>query len=359
MMTAGAAVAEKKEVVAPEGNQQQAHIEPTDPELTEEQLTSFFEKQGIKYEGMDKLKEKINYEAPAPTIELTQEQKDAQAKAEEKRILDFYIANGGTAEAYVAVKNLLASDLTEVSIAQIKKEMTEAGFDAQEMDAVLKERYYQIKAEEIDEVVGRLEQGSEEDDVDYEKRKADYKSSLEKKIAYGNKKIEARKATIKTTAENFISGLKDAIKAEDLQKEEEVQLLSKVDEALTTLPRKMTLQLGKVNDQEIAPVDYEVSEESIAKVSAILKDPVQRKQFLFNQDDSLNVSNIAALMVRNEQLESIAKVALLEGGTREVEKLRKIFPSNPQALGVGGTSGATKAALGNVTQRGPVKRVKA
>lgn len=369
-MTAGAAQQENKEQkqegVGADGLPiQQKKIEPEQkqppapPEFTEEQLQSFFEAKGIKYEGLDKLKEKVDYVIPEHKAEETPEQKEAHAKAEEKRILDYYIANGGTAETYVAVKSLLASDLTEVSIAEIRKEMKEAGFDEDETNAVLKERYYQVKTDEIDTVVDKLEQGVDEDDTAYEARKVAYKASLEKKIAYGNKKIEARKATIKTKAENFISGLKEAIKAEDLQKEEEVQTVSKVDAALKELPRKMTLQLGKVNDQDISPVEYEVSEESIAKVSAILKDPAQRKQFLNNQDGSLNVSKIAELMVRNEQLENIAKVALLEGGTREVEKLRKIFPSNPQALGVGGASGASKAASGNVTQRGTVKRVRA
>lgn len=316
-------------------------------EMTEEQLKAFFEKQGMKYEGLDKLKEKVNYEVPAQTVELTKEQKEEQAKAEEKRVLDFYIANGGTAESYVAIKNILLSeDLTSLTVTEIKADMKKEGFNDEEIETVLKERYYQIKTEEI-------VQGDEEEDADFAARKA----QIEKKVAYGAKKIANRSSIIKTKAEGFFTGLKDAIKAEDLLKQEEIQLQSNVDEVLAKLPRKLTFELGKSDNIDLPPVQHEIAEESIAKVSALLKDPEKRKQFLFNQDDSLNVAKLAEIMVRNEELERIAKLSLLEGQSRQVKIFKEVFPSHAQDLGVGGSSAPVKVKTGNVTQRGKPVRV--
>ncbi len=318
-----------------------ATTETTAPVITDEQLKTYLESQGIKYEGIDKLKEKVNYEAPAVTTELTEEQKTEAARAEEKRMLDFYIQNGGTADQFVAIKNLLSSDLTQLSVQDIKADMKKEGFDDEEIETVLKERYYQINTEE-------LEQGENETDEDFAKRKA----SIEKKVAYGAKKVASRGSIIKTKAESFFTGLKDALKSEDLLKQEEVQLASNVDEALKNLPRKMTFQLGKYDDKDIAPVDHEVSEESITAVSALLKDPVQRKQFLFNADDSLNVTKLAEVLVRNHELERAIKGALLEGGTRQVAELEKVFPSTAQALGVGGNNGSVQGQKGKIVSAG-------
>lgn len=321
---------------------------PQEEDIDEEKLKAFFEKQGLKYEGLDKLKEKINYVAPEPEKEQTPEEKEAKAKAEDKQLLDLYIGNGGTAEQFVAMKNILASDLTELSIADIKGEMKLEGFSDEEIAEVLKERYYQINLEEIT-------QGDEETDEDFTKRK----EALQKKVTYGAKKLEKRSTHIKKTAESILNGLKEAIKNADLEKQEEAQFQSNVDEHFKSLPRKLTLQLGKSNDIEIAPVDHEVSDESIAKVSALLKDPAKRNQFLFNQDGSINIKNVADIMVKNEELTRIAKGSLLEGQTRQVTEFRKVFPNSAQELGVGGNNHRPNVASKQAVSAGTPTRFKA
>lgn len=330
---------------------------PPTPELSDEQLKAFFESKGMKYEGLDNLKEKINYVAPENKPELTEEQKAAAVQAEEKRMLDYYIANGGTIDSFAGLKSILNADLTELSIAEITGDMLKNGFTQEEVDSVLKERYYQIKEDEIEQAVQSLEQGTDEEDADFAKRQEAYKASLQKKIAFGASKITGRGTNIKSKAEAIFNGLKEALQAEDLEKQKEVTLQSNVDKALANLPRKFTLQLGKHDDVDIAPIDHEVSDESIASVSALLKDSAQRKQLLYNQDDSLNVDKLAEILVRNAELERVAKLALLEGGTRQVAIIKKTFGSNPQEIGVGG-SGRNPVKTGQVTQRGATQRVK-
>lgn len=318
------------------------------PELNDEQTNRIIAKAlGIEnFDGnIDAIKEKLK---PA-TQALTDEQKAQADAAFEKRMLDHFLENKGTVEGFTALKQVAAADLTELSKQAITKELKDAGFDDNEISAVLVERYYQINPEE-------LEIGDDETTAEFEKRKSD----IVKKNAFGSKKLESRGSFIKKQAEDALGVLRESIKDMDLQKAEEASLSSKVDELATKLPRKLTFELGEANNQQIAPIQYDVSETDIADVVATLKDSEKRNQFLYNQDNSLNIDNIAQLMLKNKYLESALKVSYLEGGDRQVSEFEKTFPGRKAAeIGVGGVAqGSGGGRKGHIVARGaPQKAV--
>lgn len=323
------------------------------PEISDDQLKKLLEGKGIAgFENFDTLKEKIaKADAPAVTEPPEEEKKAAQA-AEEKRMLDHFIATGGTPEAFVALKQIAAMDLRELSVAEIKKEMKEQKFTDEEIDVVVKERYYQLNPDELkknktyDEV---KDEWIEESDEDFNKRK----EFLKKKVAAFGPKLETRSSHTKKNAELILNNLREEIKAEDSRKQLETQILSKVDEISKKLPREISFELGEVNKTKQDPVVYTVTDADIAEVVAEFKDPAARQKILLNEDKTLNLTNLMELKLRNKYLESALKAAFIEGGNRQVAAFEKVFPGSAKALGVGGSQEVNnKGRKGHIVSAG-------
>lgn len=298
------------------------------PDLNDDQVKEFFKSKGIDgFDGnFEALKEKLaKVDAPA-SPELTEEQKKAAEVAMNTRMLNRYLETGGTAEQFVALQQIASMDLRELSVAEIKKELSEK-FTPEEIDIVLKERYYQINPDE-------LEQTADESDEDFNKRK----EFLKKKVAAFAPKLETRGTHTKQKAESFLNNLRESIKAEDLAVEKEAKFSSKVDEISTKLPREITFELGEIGKIKQDPVVFKVTDADIAEVAGTLKDPAKRQQFLFNEDKTLNLTNLMNVMLRNKYLESALKATYIEGGNRQVAALEKVFPGAAHALGVGGAT---------------------
>lgn len=314
-----------------------AGAEGQEQELTDDQLKKGLEKRGIKVDSIDSLK------PVEKEVELTEEQKKEQEKALEKRMLDTYIANGGTAENFVALKRIAEVDLSEISTEQIKHELKENGFSDEEVNAILVERYYQINPEQ-------LEQGVEETDEEFKARQ----ESIKKKVAYGAKRVQARGQQLKDTAIGALKDLREAIAAQDALVEAERKYSANVDEFFSKVPRKMTLTLGKVNDQETSPVTIDVPEAAVEKVKNLMRDPEQRQQFFFTEDNTLNLEKIGNILLRNEMLESALRAGIVEGGSLQVSEFEKRFPGAAAGLGLGNGKSASQSngRKGVITQAG-------
>ncbi len=311
------------------------------PELTDEQLKELFKQKGIDgFENFDKLKEKIA-KADAPVDNPpTEEEKKAAEVAMEKRMLDQWIATGGTPETFVAIKQIASMDLRELSVAEVKKELKEQKFTDAEIDVVLKERYYQLNPDELVKNKTWNEENSEwveESDDDFNKRK----EFLKKKVAAFNPKLETRSTHTKQNAETILNNLREEIKAEDSKKVQENQILSKVDEISKTLPRTITFELGEVNKTKQDPVVFNVTEADITEIAAEFRDSTKRQQILLNEDKTLNLTNLMDLKLKNKILTSALKAAYIEGGNRQVAAFEKVFPGAAKQLGVGGSQAAS------------------
>lgn len=289
---------------------------PAPTELNEDTLKEFFKSKGIEYDGLEKLKEKLNYK---PENLPTPEQITEAARAKEKRVVDRFITGGGTYEGYTALKSVAEADLAELSKNALKAELKTAGFDETEIDAIIKERYYQITEEE-------LEQLDEETDKAFAKRKQQY----------GANKLANRSTYIKNQAAGILADLQKVIESEDLQAKNELSISSNIEEQFKKLSRKETYEIGEINKVKIPPVISEVPEPEFAEAFKKLTDPAKRKQFFENQDGSVNYTNIAELLAENAKLKAAVKVSYHEGSTRTNAHWEKTFGAkSPYELGVG------------------------
>lgn len=306
--------------------------EKVQPSFTEDQKKEYFKSIGIDYEGDEQIKEKFTKQSQAPATE-TDEQKQEKAKLKDKRKLDLFISNGGTVEQFVAIKNFAEADLSQLSANTLKMELSDAGFDDAQIEEIIQERYYQTP----DDVIDLLGDESQ-------------KTLAKKKKELFTNKLTNRSAHIKSQAAAALSTLEQAIETEDLMKQREQETLSNIDEQFKKLPRKSTFEIGEINGIAISPIESEVPESEITEVRDMMKDPAKRNQFLYNQDGSVNITNITGVLAENKILKSALKVAYHEAGNRQVAIFEKTFPGrSAYEVGVGGS----KAAANNTGTKTP------
>ena len=312
------------------------------PELNDAQILALMKKQfGDDWDGdIEAAKGKLKKTIP----ELSAEEKAKAEALHEKRMLDLYVEEGGTAEQFYQLKQIKEADLTVFGVEELKIGLKKKGFDDGEIAEILTERYYQINPDE-------LTQDENETSESFEKRKA----AVAKKAAYGKEKFESLGKATKAKAERFFNDLDEAIKAKDLQVKEDEAFTAEVEANSKKLPRKMTLELGKVDNVDLPLVHSDVPDDVIAKVTGIVKDKNQIKQLLFKQDGTLNSEKILDLLVKEEMLSKVARDSLFAGETKATEEFEKRFPyRNAHSVGVGGgaspsrnSGGKTVAGFGN------------
>lgn len=263
---------------------------------------------------------KALYEKHFPTTpELTAEQVAEKEKAVKKRMLDLYIENGGTPASFVAMEELANADLTQLSDSQLVSELKAGGFNDEQIAALRKERYYQLDEAELAEI---------EDETE--------RADILKKKDFVDKRRLAKAEQTKNQATTFFDTLKKAIDNQDLQVTKEKEFSSKVDEHFKAVPRKLTIQLGKADDADLAPIDFDIPESVIEKVSASLKDAAQRKQNYNTSDSGLNIAKLADLELRSALLDELVKTSVLEGQTRQVKIFESTFGGKKASdIGVG------------------------
>lgn len=323
------------------------------PELSEVQLKALFKETfGEDFDGdIDSLKAKLK----KPAAELTQEEKDKEEAEWDKLQLQVYLDAGGTIENYAALKAVAAMDLTDLSKAELSKRMKKAGFDEDEIEDALKIQFFQHQT--IDQLI----QDTNETDAAFEARK----ERVKKLNAYGSAEMQEVGKIIKGQADATLRNLRQSVvdfKAEQVElAKQESQILSTVDEVISKVPKKITFELGKINNIEIAPVEHEVKPEDIAEVTALLKDPATRNKFT-NSDGTPNIQAIADLEIENRNLKRLVKVGYVQGDTRAVEFFRQKFPfasASDLGLGSANRSSIDGGGKGVVASSGPVQRVKA
>jgi hypothetical protein len=351
--TEEATIENKVEAANPENKNQEgqeekkettATAETTTTNISEEQRKAFLKEMfGDENFDVEAAKEKLK-----PTqAEPTEEEKKKVQSEKELRLLKLFVEQGGTPEQYNEIKNIANGDKVELSKKKALTELMSNGFSEAEANEMMKQEFYQIELDNIEQDF------ENETDEEFEARK----KALQKKIEYGAKKLERYSSYEQKQAAEILKGLSEAIESKDLEAKEEAAISSNVDELLSKLPRKQTIELGKYNDVQLAPVEHEVSEDSIKQVQDILKDPAKRNNFFNNQDGTLNLPKLTEVLLNHIERNRAIKNALLEGQTRMTAEFRKTFPATTAyELGVGG-SPHKNTGKGVATKIGEPKRV--
>ena len=298
----------------------------TNQPLTDEQLKEEYEKRFPKQ------------------IEKTPEQIQKEETANEKRMLDVFLSqHNGTLDTFQKLKELRAIDPTELGRIQVAHQLKEEfQYTDEEVSEYLKNSYSQYNLEE-------LEQDEDETQSEFEARKA----SLQKKKDAGTKLLQKVGETSKQASEVFFNKLQQTIKESDLEAQEEIEYAAKVEEVSKTLPRKLTLELGMLDNKQLDPVQLDVSENDIKEVTDLLKNPIEREKLIFTGDGSLNIEWLATTLLKNKQLEKAARESFFSGQTKQVEIFKQTFPDRTAfALGVGGSSSPNSGQKGKLVSAG-------
>jgi len=284
-------------------------------EISDEQFLTEIEKRtGSKFENFDTVKEKLTYQPPPPAP--TDTEKEESNKQLQKRMLEVHLNGGGKIEDFTRLSAIAKADLKELSHNKAVIELKEAGFTDDQAKEIMKERYFQLDDNDIE---------LEEDE--------DKKAFLKKSKDVFSKKLDTKASHIQQQAKSYIDSLTKAVQDSDAEKKRMEQHTSNVEDAIKNYQRKQTLELGKVDDTDIPPIEHEVPEDALTEVKELLKDPVKFEQLLFNKEGDVNLDFIIPHLVRSTSYKNAIKHSYLVGGTRQVEHFEAAFGSSVPNLG--------------------------
>lgn len=324
---------QQQAAVTNEGGEQGQQQQAAPVELTLEHKKALFKELGFEYNSDDdlaKFKEKLNYTPPA--AEPSEEQKARKELELDKRMMEAFMkASGGTVDEYVAMKSVANANVAELSKAESISEFMKLGLTKENAEKHWKEANYQI---EID----ALEQGDEETEEEFTARKVDLQA---KKEAF-SKKLNESLSPKQKEAREIYNTLKNVIAEQDLQVQKENEYAAKASTHIQQMPRKLNVELGKLNDIDLAPVQIDIDEALITETRELFSNADKRKQTFFNEDGTLNYANLSELYVKAKHFDKGIKTALLEGQTRQVKEFQKVFPAHSAgSLGVGSIQNRT------------------
>lgn len=313
------------------------------PVVDEAAMKEYFKANNIEWDGdIEGLKNKLKPAAQAPTPEEIEQQKAAH----DKRLADLFVQKGGTIDNFVALKQLMAADPTEMSKTVLHKQLMDEGLDEEGAIAVSKQMY-------LEHDLDNLEQGATELDTDFAARK----EKLQKRISSGAKVLANLGLPIIQNAKKTYEGLENELKQIDADEKDEVELSSKIDAHFKTLPREFSVNIGKINDKDVAPIPVKITDEDIAAVSEVLKDKKKWEALVYDDKGQFNFAKVAEILLRNKALETAAGSAYVAGQTKQVEEFGKVFPARSAHAVAPGKTPNSASNTKTVAKAGSVERV--
>lgn len=299
----------------PDGEINQAAIPGTEeaPTLSDADFLKHYNRQ-MGFEGEKAITSMDQLKPPAP--EPSEEEKKKAQTSQDMTLLQRFVAKGHTPQEFTLLQQIANSDIKEFSLAEAKRELINAGFNADEVDDEIKARYYQLSEDEKENL--------SENDKELLKKHEYFTNKLANKSAY---KIEQ--------AKGVFSALQAEIDAENYEKQVDAKLSSTVEEIAKKMDRKIVLDMGVSNGQQLNPVEYIIEDADILDIQSTLSDKAKREQFLYNQDGSENVENLFDALKWKKIALSLAKKSLLQGATEQVDFFNTKFPTNPYSVAPG------------------------
>lgn len=323
---------------------EQAEAAKGKPIVDENAMKEYFKANGIEWDGdMEGLKNKMKPAQAQPTEEEIKQ----QAAAHDKRLVDLFVKKGGTVDNFVAIKQLMTADPTEMSKTVLHKQLLDEGLDEESAIAVSKQMH-------LEQDLDNLEQGATETDEVFNARK----EKLQKQIGVGAKVLANLGLPVIQNAKRTYEGLENELKQMDSDNASEAELSNKIDAHFKTLPREFSVEIGKINDKDVEPVKVKLSEEDVTAVAEILKDKTKWDALVYDDKGQFNFTKIAEILLRNKALESAAGSSYKAGQTKQVEEFAKRFPArSANSVAPGSAHSAPNGTSTKVAKAGVATRV--
>lgn len=297
-------------------------------QVDEAAVKAYLAQQGISFETIDELKSKLS---PGNTQgngnsggsnDLTEEQKKAAAEARERAMIDEHLSLKGTVEQYTLFKEVIAADKQQLGLQREIKDLTDLGFSQEDAIKLAKQRYFQLTDEEIAAI-----ENEDEKKVATKQREA------------GASKLQRKGSYIQNNATQYFEQLSKNIEGRETERKLMEQHTSKVEDAISKFVRKEQLKLGKIDDQDVDPIDdFEFSDTALASAKEVLVDQKKFEEQLFTKDGEVNLEFILPHLVRSFSMTEAVKKSYLTGVDRQVKFFRSKFGDTIPPLG--GNNGA-------------------
>lgn len=299
-----------------------------EPEINEEALKAYFEKQGIQFEGIDKLKEKLT--APAAPPVLTDDQRAEQQRQYEQRMLNEHLSRvtasnpkltpAQAAAHFAEYQQLLSTDKKVVALNKTVQDLVSEGHKPEAALKLANDMYFQKTDEEIDEITDEDERNE----------------AIERKKV-GDKKLEKKGEKLQKVVQDYFDSIKQSLVDQDAEKELTEKHAANVANAVAKYQRKQQLKLGQRNGVDLSPVDFDVPDEALTLAKEYIgTDPKQLHKKLFTESGEVNISELLPILVNHFAFEQAAKTGYYEGETRATSAFEAKFGTTPPSVGGNG-----------------------
>lgn len=289
--------------------------------VTDEDILSFLKQKGIELDSTDDVIDRLK---PKPS----KEEADAVERQKEVERIKLFVDGGGSVEEYNALREAASSKLSDLSLKIEKETLLNNGFSESEVESILSDEYFMS---DLDDAYFEDNGYTNEEKEFFLKKQKYFRTKLGKSAEY-----------IQKMAKEELDRLdqeRNRINAEKVQRK---NYSSKVDEYLKNFNRVEKLDIGKVNDKDVQPVEYQVSDSDLRTVGDILKNPDKVKQLFFNTDGTPKMEVVAGYLLAKQTESSKIKTAFFEGGSRQAEVIKNTFGATPYDIGVGNSQRNTQ-----------------
>ncbi len=287
-------------------------------DLTDDQLKAYFDRIGVPYESIDKLKEKLT--TPSTNAAPTEEEKEKTRIAKEQRIINEHLSRKGTVEQFTTFKNIITAEKKTLGLQKEVEDLVAAGFSQEDATEMANTRYFQLTDEQIEAIEDK-----------------DLKAKALKEREVGFKKLENKGDYLQKTAQSYLNILEKTLADQDAEKSKMEQHTSTVEDAIKKYQRKETIDLGKIDDQDISPIEFEYSDTALASAKELLIDAKKFDDNLFTNDGGVKVEFILPYLIKAFSFPEVAKKSYLIAQDRAVEHIKAKFSATPPPLN--GSSG--------------------
>src|SRR5690606_30037889 len=176
----------------------------------------------------------------------SKEEADAVERQKEVERIKLFVDGGGSVEEYNALREAASSKLSDLSLKIEKETLLNNGFSESEVESILSDEYFMS---DLDDAYFEDNGYTNEEKEFFLKKQKYFRTKLGKSAEY-----------IQKMAKEELDRLdqeRNRINAEKVQQD---KYLSKVDSYLNSFPRVKKLEIGKVNDKDVEPIDYQVSD---------------------------------------------------------------------------------------------------
>lgn len=221
-------------------------------------------------------------------------------------------------------QNKRDKNLVKRSKANKEKEATAIVKEAYQAD--LKKQFPKLSDDDIEQLFNTHFYIGEPDDF------------TEEEVAFGKQLMEREAERLKGSDEFIVDNVRNHLHQQRLTEYENNVLKHRVGQYISQVPRKMTINFGKLGNKELGSFEYNLDDETIGNVQRIMQSPVELTSKFLNDKGELDMDKMFNLLVRSEIFDNASKTIANEYHSRGVTEIEAQLNNAPKFDMAGATT---------------------